>query len=171
MDIVIYLFRLFYWTWKFRKIAKCFFAKFRNEKDRHNYVVNVSFITICPARLGRLPAIKMNKADIVMMPRPPVWIRTRMTSCPNELKTFPVSTTTRPVTHVAEVDVKRASTNPRLELFVAEGSIRRAVPMEMRIMKPMIEIRTGDWKSALEMRMGRFLYGALAAFIFYDLPI
>jgi hypothetical protein len=113
----------------------------------------------------------MNKVDIVMMPSPPVWIRIRMTSCPNELKTFPVSTITRPVTQVADVDVKRASTNPRLELLVAERSIRRAVPMEMRMVNPIIEIRAGDWKSALKMRMGRFLYGALAALIFYDQQI
>jgi DNA polymerase III alpha subunit len=59
------------------------------------------------------------------------------------------------------VDVKRASTNSRLALLVAEGSIRRAVPMEMRMVNPMIEIRAGDWKIALEMRIVRFLYGVL----------
>jgi hypothetical protein len=109
----------------------------------------------------------MNKVDIVMMPRPPVWIKIRMTSCPNELKTFPVSTTTRPVTQVADVDVKRASTNPRLCGLVAEGNMSRVVPIEIRMANPMIEIRAGDWKSALEMRLVRFLYGALAEFIFY----
>jgi dihydropteroate synthase len=69
------------------------------------------------------------------------------------------------------VDVKRASTNPRLELFVAEESIRRAVPIEIRMANPVIEIRAGDWKSAFEMRIVKILYGALAGFIFYDLPI
>jgi len=39
----------------------------------------------------------------------------------------------------------------------------------MRMVNPIIEIRAGDWKSALEMRIVRFLYGALAALIFYDL--
>jgi hypothetical protein len=113
----------------------------------------------------------MNKVDIVIMPSPPVWIKIRMTSCPNALKTFPVSTITRPVTQVADVDVKRASTKPRLCVFIEEGNISRAVPIEIRMANPMIEIRAGDLKSALEMRTARFLYGALAAFIFYDLPI
>jgi hypothetical protein len=69
------------------------------------------------------------------------------------------------------VDVKRASTNPRLCELVAEGNISRAVPKEIRMANPMIEIRAGDLNSNLEMCIVRFLYGALAAFIFYDLPI
>ena len=80
-----------------------------------------------------------------------------MTSCPNGLKAFPVSTTTRPVTQVADVEVKRASTNPRPDMFVAEGSIRRTVPMEMRMANPIIEMRAGDSKSALEMLIIKIL--------------
>jgi hypothetical protein len=66
-----------------------------------------------------------------------------MTSCPNELKAFPVSTTTRPVTHVAEVDVKRASTNPSAFPVDAAGNISKAVPIAMSIINPKIKIRAG----------------------------
>jgi hypothetical protein len=45
-----------------------------------------------------------------MIPRPPSWIRIRMIACPAGLKSLGVSLTIRPVTQMAEVDVKRAST-------------------------------------------------------------
>jgi len=45
----------------------------------------------------------------VMIPRPPIWTRRRMISCPTGVKSFGVSLTIRPVTQRAEVEVNRAS--------------------------------------------------------------
>lgn len=45
-----------------------------------------------------------------MIPSPPIWMSPRMTAWPNGVKSVPVSRTTSPVTHVALVAVKRAST-------------------------------------------------------------
>ncbi len=46
---------------------------------------------------------------IVMYPSPPIWMRTRITSCPQKEKNVAVSTTMSPVTQTAEVAVKHAS--------------------------------------------------------------
>ena len=61
--------------------------------------------------------------------------------------------TTRPVTQVADVEVKRAFTNPGPDMFVAEGSIRRIVPAEIRRANDIIEMRAGDSKTTLEIRI------------------
>ena len=52
-----------------------------------------------------------------------------MTSCPKRLKYVAVSTTIKPVTHVADVAVKNASTS-RVDPpdVVAAGSMSRTVP-------------------------------------------
>ncbi len=66
---------------------------------------------------------------------------------------MPVSATARPVTQLADVEVKSASINPRLFPVVAAGDIRRTVPMEIRIKKPIIEARSGKLKKVLEIRI------------------
>ena len=42
-----------------------------------------------------------------MMPSPPSWISTRITACPNSVKSMPVRLTISPVTQVALVEVNR----------------------------------------------------------------
>ena len=70
---------------------------------------------------------------------------------------FPVSTTVRPVTHTAEVDVKSAFTNPRCLPAEAVGSIKRLVPMEMSNVNPRMILRAGERKSDSEIRKDLFL--------------
>ena len=48
-----------------------------------------------------------------MMPKPPIWMSSRITTCPNGLQWVAVSTTTRPVTQAALVAVKSASMKRR----------------------------------------------------------
>ena len=81
-----------------------------------------------------------------MMPRPPAWIKHRMTSCPNRLKAVPVSTTTRPVTQLADTEVNSASTNARLRPVAAAGSISKPVPAAISAAKAKMEVRAGDRK-------------------------
>ena len=45
----------------------------------------------------------------VIIPRPPNWIKTKITIWPNNVKSCPVSSTVNPVTQIAEVDVNNAS--------------------------------------------------------------
>ena len=58
------------------------------------------------------PRTRAEKVDKVMMPRPPTWMRPRMMTWPPKVKTFEMSTVAKPVTQVAEADMKRASTKP-----------------------------------------------------------
>jgi len=111
----------------------------------------------CPARLGLLPAINNKAVDSVMMPKPPNWIRNRITHCPKRLKALPVSTTVRPVTQTAEVAVKRAFMKPRRWPVEAEGNIRSKVPTAISRMNPPTEIRAGDLRSDWEIRLVRIL--------------
>ena len=80
----------------------------------------------------------------VIKPNPPICIRTRMTSCPNNVKYEPVSTTMRPVTHVAEVAVNKASTMLMWLPTVASGSRRSPVPIKITKMK----LATNNWAGA-----------------------
>ena len=67
-----------------------------------------------------------------MIPRPPTWIRARITPLPNGVHADDVSTTTRPVTVTAEVEVKKAVMNgvqPGSSL--ANGSKRAIDPTTM----------------------------------------
>ena len=57
----------------------------------------------------RPPATRRMSEENVMTPSPPSWMRARMTDWPKPLNAVAVSTTTRPVTQTAEVDVNRAS--------------------------------------------------------------
>ena len=79
--------------------------------------------------LSRRPSMISRKVPTVMMPTPPTWISDRMTTCPNVEKTEPMSTTLRPVTQVALVDVKSAtSSGTGVPLALAMGSHSSRVP-------------------------------------------
>jgi hypothetical protein len=77
--------------------------------------------------------------------------------CPRGLKAVPVSTTVRPVTQTAEVEVKRAFTNPRGSPVDAKGIISRIVPIKITIANPIITVRAGDRTMDSEIRMEVFL--------------
>ena len=73
----------------------------------------------------------------VMKPRPPVWISTSSTTWPKVEYTVPVSRTTSPVTHTAEVEVNSASNQPtRPGSAHAAGSDKSALPMRISAAKP-----------------------------------
>jgi len=75
--------------------------------------------------------------DIVIIPNPPHCKRIRITNCPKEEKSFPVSSTINPVTQVAEVAVKRALMKPILfAVLEAEGRLRRIVPIVITTKNP-----------------------------------
>ena len=81
-----------------------------------------------------------NKAIAVasaMNPNPPICIRVMITICPKSEKDVAVSSTTRPVTQVADVAVKMASINRMLfPLADAAGSESRIAPMIITAAKP-----------------------------------
>jgi hypothetical protein len=82
------------------------------------------------------PNRRRKNVDIVMIPRPPTWIRRRITIWPNNEKSFPVSFTTRPVTQVAEVAVNRASVYAvLLPDDDAKGSHRTREPNRIAVKK------------------------------------
>jgi hypothetical protein len=65
----------------------------------------------------------------VMIPKPPTWISSRMTACPNPLQYVGVSTVTNPVTHTALVAVKSAVTSGAPSGPIRDtGSISSSVP-------------------------------------------
>ena len=68
----------------------------------------------------------------VTMPNPPIWIRSRMTICPNRLHVEAVGRVTSPVTQVEVVDVNSASrygtASPLAEL---RGNVSRILPRKM----------------------------------------
>ena len=69
----------------------------------------------------------------------------RMTKCPKEEKSFPVSKTINPVTQVAEVAVKRALIKPILfPVLEATGRLSSIVPMVITIRNPNNNTCGGD---------------------------
>jgi hypothetical protein len=80
---------------------------------------------------------RSSSVDPVMNPNPPTWTRARMTTWPNGLQWVAVSTTTRPVTHTADVAVKRAVTGSAGRPGAREiGSHSRSVPIPISARKP-----------------------------------
>jgi len=73
-----------------------------------------------------------------MIPKPPSWIKESTIICPKRVK-FEVLVTIRPVTHTAEVAVKRASIKARFPLKVP-GSSNAKVPPKINRRK----VRTKD---------------------------
>ena len=62
-----------------------------------------------------------------MIPSPPNCIKSKRIDCPKVVKYEPVSTTIRPVTQTALVEVKSASRSP-IPSCVALGNISKPVP-------------------------------------------
>ena len=82
---------------------------------------------------------------MVTKPRPPTWIKSRITSCPNRDQWVYVSKRISPVTHAADVAVKNESDRgviaPSAE---ANGRHSSMVPIKMTVQYPTTKIRTGD---------------------------
>ncbi|MGP5731971.1 hypothetical protein [Arthrobacter rhombi] len=81
-----------------------------------------------------------------MTPKPPIWIRARMTTWPKPVQYVGVSTVMRPVTHTDDVAVNKASKasappGPRLEI----GSISSTVPMTSAVKKPATIAKAGEF--------------------------
>ena len=94
-----------------------------------------------------LPSTRALKVDKVMIPKPPIWMRARMTTWPLKEKTLEMSTVARPVTQVAEADMKSASTSPMsYPLFKTQGRARRYVPVRMTPRKLTTKRSAGCWK-------------------------
>jgi len=69
---------------------------------------------------------------MVINPKPPSWMSSRITTCPNSVQAVKVSTIINPVTQVADVAVKMAVINPQLSPdFDAKGSIRSRAPQKI----------------------------------------
>ena len=72
-----------------------------------------------------------------MNPNPPSWISARITTWPKGLQWSAVSTTTRPVTHTADVAVNSASSGWVQSPLAEEiGRTRMTVPIVIRTRKP-----------------------------------
>ena len=83
-----------------------------------------------------LPENMLMITAMVTTPMPPIWIRHRMTICPNRVQYRAVSCRTRPVTQEAEVAVKRAVSSPAPRPSrVAKGSISSRVPSNIMARK------------------------------------
>jgi hypothetical protein len=82
-----------------------------------------------------------------MIPKPPSWMSTRMVPSPKPDQYVGVSTTTRPVTHAADVAVKTAVRNGAPPgALVATGSRSASVPRAMMPTKPATTYWAG-WRS------------------------
>ena len=105
-------------------------------------------------RLIFLPENMKIATAIVTTPMPPTWISSRMTSCPKGDQYRAVSWTTRPVTHVAEVAVNRASKKEAPPgAREAKGSMRSRVPARISRRKPRMMICAGVIRSCFQNRM------------------
>ena len=94
--------------------------------------------------LTRFPAASMSPTPTEVTPRPPIWIKRATTVRPNTVKCSAVSTTIRPVTQTALVEVKRASVKlTSAPGCIDMGSSRRKVPHRMTKKKPMVIRRPG----------------------------
>ena len=88
-----------------------------------------------------LPDSAASETAMVTTPIPPIWMRQRITTCPNMVQPVAVSTTTSPVTQTADVEVNSASINGvQPPAFDAKGSASRSVPSKMTAKKPRMMI-------------------------------
>ena len=78
-----------------------------------------------------------------MMPKPPIWISSRMTLCPNREKLVEISVTVRPVMQTALVAIKRASIKLSGASSVVRGSMSSTVPSRIRARKLMTNRMVG----------------------------
>ena len=103
---------------------------------------------LLPERIARNPAMDTT-------PKPPIWIRIRITISPKSVQWVAVSWTTRPVTQVAEVLVKRASRKDVCSpALVENGRERRMVPKIITAMNPKTMVWNGvKWNLGLLCNM------------------
>lgn len=81
---------------------------------------------------------------MVMIPKPPTWIRARIAPSPKSLQYVPVSTTVSPVTQTADVDVKRAVTKSAdVSASEASGRASSTAPITTTAAKAMTTVRAG----------------------------
>jgi len=79
-----------------------------------------------------------------MNPKPPIWIKNKMTTSPKTENVSPVSTTINPVTQVADVAVNNAFKNESpFPSSVERGIVKRKVPMIIISAKPSTRIFGG----------------------------
>ena len=84
-----------------------------------------------------LPERVARNAATDTTPRPPIWIRIKITVCPNTDQCIAVSRMTSPVTQTAEVEVNSASSGAvQIRCFELTGSISSSVPIRMTPRKP-----------------------------------
>ena len=102
-------------------------------------------ITLLRNVVRRPMTMDRNSVDPAMIPNPPAWMSSMITTCPNALQCVPVSSTTSPVTQAADVAVNSASTNGvGSPDCVANGSMRSAVPMAIRTANTDSRVGAGD---------------------------
>jgi hypothetical protein len=89
----------------------------------------------------RRPMASRIRAPDVIIPRPPMNIRKRIVASPKMVHVVAVFTKVNPVTHAAEVAVKRAILKDTVESGAWErGSNNNSVPMVMRTANPPISV-------------------------------
>jgi len=82
---------------------------------------------------------------MVIKPKPPIWIRIIITVFPKIVNEVPVSSTTSPVTQVAEVEVNNASINStEFPLVLEMGNISSKAPIRIIDAKPSTSICGGE---------------------------
>ena len=75
-------------------------------------------------------------AATTIIPNPPICIRIKITSWPKNDQWVAVSTTTRPVTHIAEVEVKiQVKKSVGLPVLLEIGSDNKKAPKKIAIKK------------------------------------
>ena len=94
--------------------------------------------------LTLLPAAIISPTPTEAIPRPPICINIAMTICPIAVKLSAVSTTTRPVTQTALVEVNNALRKERCTPFFREkGIINSIAPVRITAPKPSAIILLG----------------------------
>lgn len=100
----------------------------------------------------RLPVISAKDVITVITPRPPIWIRIIMTSCPKKVQYVAVSYTTNPVTQTHDVDVNSALINGvHCPDWLANGVVSNNAPNTIIAPNPRIII-CGYVKCSLFLR-------------------
>jgi hypothetical protein len=89
-----------------------------------------------------------------------------MTSWPKRVSCRPMSMRDRPVTQLAEVDMKSASTKPMGDPVADAGSMSRAVPTAMSRANPRIDRRAGERSKRMDSRerISSFFMGLIVGF-------
>ena len=92
--------------------------------------------------LPLMPTLRLTTSDMnimpVMMPRPPIWISDRSTSCETMPVSLETSITLSPVTHTADVAMKSASTGViGMSWTKLLESHKRKAPANITSRKPM----------------------------------